>query len=77
MPSRTLKFATDFLALVRMGFWPEMTASSFSTWLTFSFSPAVANLPTPIEMMIFSRRGTAMTFLWPNFCLSSGTTFSL
>ncbi len=31
MPSRSLKFATDFLALVMTAFWPVMVARSLQT----------------------------------------------
>jgi hypothetical protein len=77
IPSRTLKFATDFFAFVRTGFCPAMTASSFSAWLIFSFSPAVAAFPRPIEITIFSMRGTASMFVYPKRCWRAGTTFSL
>jgi hypothetical protein len=33
--------------------------------------------PTPILIVIFSNFGTSMMFLYPNFSLSAGTTFSL
>ena len=61
MPSRSLKVAIDFLALVTIGFWPVIMASSFAAACSFLLS-CVA-LPTPMLTTIFSIRGTSMGLL--------------
>ena len=61
MPSRSLKFATDFLALQTVGFWPLILASSPCALVSF-FASATA-LPTAMLMTIFSSRGTCIGFL--------------
>ncbi len=61
MPSRSLKAAMDFLALVTTGFCPVMAASSAeaeSSSLMFWMAS-----PNPRLMMIFSSRGACMGLL--------------
>src|ERR1700722_1342808 len=77
MPSRTLKAAMDFLALVVTGFWPAMAARSAtrgSMILTF----CVAS-PRPMLMTIFSSLGIAMALVMlsslPSACLISVSYF--
>ena len=60
-PSRTLKFATDFRALVVMGFWPVMAAISLQM---ASISLALFLLsPQPTFTMILSSLGICITLL--------------
>src|SRR5258708_3147302 len=70
IPSRTLKAAMDFLALVITGFcpviWPRSLASG-SMILRF----CVAS-PTPMFTTILCRRGTAMGFAMPSSLASAG-----
>ena len=73
-PSRNLKFAIAFFALVITGFCPTIAVSSaaaVSTALAF----CVAS-PTPILTVIFSNRGTCMVFLYANSCIIEETTTS-
>ena len=61
MPSRSLKLATDFLALVMTAFWPVMVVRSFTTASsTLAFSRASLQ---PTLTTIFSRRGICMVDL--------------
>src|SRR6266705_2947753 len=79
MPSRTLKAAMDFLALVVTGFWPAMaarSATSGSMILTFWVAS-----PRPMLMTIFSSLGIAMALVMlsslPSACLISVSYFCL
>ena len=61
MPSRSLKLATDFLALVMTAFWPVMVVRSLTTASsTLAFSRASLQ---PTLTTIFSRRGICMVDL--------------
>src|SRR6202453_2892146 len=78
MPSRTLKAAMDFLALVVTGFWPVIAARSAtrgSMILTFWVAS-----PRPMLMTIFSSLGIAMALVMlsslPSACLISFSYFS-
>src|SRR6202789_178467 len=78
MPSRTLKAAMDFLALVVTGFWPAMAARSAtrgSMILTFWVAS-----PRHMLMTIFSSLGIAMALVMlrslPSACLISLSYFS-
>ncbi len=70
-PSRTLKVATDFLALVTAGFWPVIFAMS-AVAASMTFLSATAS-PTPMLTVILRIRGTCMVFFSSSFFLSSGT----
>ena len=60
-PSRSLKLAIAFLALVTTGFCPVMAVISITAAsITLAFWVAS---PTPQLTVIFSRRGTCMRFL--------------
>src|SRR5882757_6709372 len=79
IPSRTLKAAMDFLALVVTGFWPAMaarSATSGSMILTFWVAS-----PRPMLMTIFSSLGIAMALVMlsslPSDCLISVSYFCL
>src|SRR6266704_329970 len=79
MPSRTLKAAMDFLALVVTGFWPAIAARSAtrgSMILTFWVAS-----PRPMLMTIFSSLGIAMALVMlsslPSACLISVSYFCL
>src|ERR1700730_17992446 len=64
MPSRTLKAAIDFFALVVTGFWPAMAARSAtrgSMILTFWVAS-----PRPMLMTIFSSFGIAIALVMPS-----------
>ena len=58
MPSRSLKFATDFLARRMLGFWPAIVASC--SWAASSIFESCLASPTPMFRVIFSRRGACM-----------------
>ena len=61
MPSRTLKDATDFLALRTLGAWPAIVAScsvAASSICVFCFAS-----PTPMLRTIFSRVGACIAEL--------------
>src|ERR1700736_4598758 len=79
IPSRTLKAAMDFLALVVTGFWPAMAARSAtrgSMILTFWVAS-----PRPMLMTIFSSLGIAIALVMlsslARACLISVSYFSL
>jgi len=58
-PSRSLKFAIDFLARVTMGFWPVMAwRSAVAKSMIFALSRPS---PTPMLITILFSRGTAHT----------------
>ena len=59
--SRTLKLATDFLALHCTGFWPLIFARSPMA-LSSTLRSASAS-PTPMFSVIFVIRGTAIGFV--------------
>jgi hypothetical protein len=61
MPSRNLKAAIDFLALVITGFCPAICPNSF-TAPSMSLPFCVAS-PSPMFTETFSIFGTAITFL--------------
>ena len=61
MPSRSLKLASDRVARVTSGFWPEIRVMS-STAPSIFFRSWVAS-PTPMFRTIFSRRGIWFGFL--------------
>ena len=61
MPSRSLNWAIDFLALVITGFWPAICSISAAAVSTFFLSWVAS--PTPMLMTILSRRGTSSRFL--------------
>ena len=61
MPSRSLNWAIDFLALVITGFWPAISSISWAAVSTFFLSWVAS--PTPMLMTILSRRGTSIRFL--------------
>ena len=58
MPSRSLKPAIDFFALVISGRWPAMIASC-STASSSAFEFCLAS-PTPMLSVILLRRGSCM-----------------
>ena len=60
MPSRSLKVAIDFRALVITGFCPAMSARSAAAALTFLESATAS--PTPMFSTTFSSRGTCIGF---------------
>ena len=68
LPSRSLKPAMDFLALVISGFWPVMIVRS-RTAPSSSEGCWVAR-PTPMLTTIFSMRGTSMMLARPSASLS-------
>src|SRR5699024_5174659 len=71
IPSLSLKFATDFFALVTTAFCPEMISRSViavSSAFLFSFAS-----PTPMLITIFSSFGTCIIFLYPNFFVIAST----
>src|SRR5699024_1470640 len=71
IPSLTLKFATDFLALQITAFCPEIfSRSAIAESRTFALSFAS---PTPILITILSSFGTSMIFLYPNFLIIAST----
>ena len=74
-PSLSLNWAIDFRAFVTTGFWPAICVSSF-TATSISFPFWVAS-PSPILIDTFSRRGTAITFLYPNSLVRAGIAFVL
>jgi hypothetical protein len=61
MPSRSLNWAIDFLALVMTGFWPAISSISEAAVSTFFLSWVAS--PTPMLRTIFSRRGISSRFL--------------
>ena len=61
IPSRSLKLATDFLALVMMGFWPVMVPRSRTT-LSSTLALSRAS-PQPQFTTILSIRGICITDL--------------
>ena len=61
MPSRSLNWAIDFLALVMTGFWPAIACISAAAASTFFLSWVAS--PTPMLMTILSSRGTSSRFL--------------
>ena len=61
IPSLTLKFATDFLAFVTIGFCPEIVARS-SRAASLALESSLAS-PNPILMTTFSSLGTSITLL--------------
>src|SRR5262245_45050917 len=70
-PSRSLKFAIDFLALVMTGRWPAISCRSAvakSRILAFS-RPS----PTPMLMTTFSSRGTWYGFVNPRSFMTAWT----
>src|SRR5262247_1709015 len=72
IPSRSLKAAIDFFALVTIGFCPEIVIKSLtaeSMILAFWIAS-----PKPMLMTIFSSFGTLIGFLWPNSLASAGAT---
>ena len=71
-PSRSRNPATEVLALVTCGFWPEILAR-LSTATSMSDLSWVA-LPTPMLMTIFSSLGIAILLAIPNFSASSWET---
>ena len=72
MPSRSLKFATLFLAGQSAGFWPVI----FSRSSTTDFCVSLSTMPNAMLTTILERRGTSMGFLKPNFSRRAGTTVS-
>src|SRR5258708_12355798 len=61
LPSRSLKLAMDFLALVMIGFWPvicESSSTAVSRILAFEMAS-----PMPMFRTTFSILGTAIGFL--------------
>ena len=74
-PSRILKPAIAFLALVLTGFCPEIAVMSATAASSFFWSPAAS--PTPMLMTIFSSFGISIGFLYPNSFASSALTASL
>ena len=71
LPSRSLKPAIDFLALVTIGFWPVMMREVGDRALE-QRRPAAVAWPTPMLMTIFSSRGTSMTLPSPSSLLERG-----
>ena len=70
-PSRSLKFATDFLALVTTAFCPVIISRSLiAVSKTFEFSFAS---PTPMLITTLSSFGTCIIFLYSNFFCNAGT----
>src|SRR3989344_3691060 len=70
-PSRSLKEEIDFLALVNLGFWPEIAAKC-----SIAFSSAslfVSDSASPIFNTIFSKKGKERSFFKLNSSLSLGT----
>src|ERR1700751_2282688 len=70
MPSRTLKAAIDFFALVDTGFCPAIavrSATRGSSILGFWVAS-----PRPMFNTLFSRRGTAIGFFRPSSFCSAG-----
>ena len=67
-PSRSLKVAIDFFALVTTGFWPAIARSS-STAESMILGFAMAS-PRPMLMVIFMSRGTCILFLKLNSFIS-------
>src|SRR5262249_32434 len=70
IPSRSLKAAIDFFALVTIGLCPEIVIKSLtaeSMILAFWIAS-----PKPMLMTIFSSFGTLIGFLWPNSLASAG-----
>ena len=65
-PSRTLKVATDLLALLTSGFWPVILVRSPAA-SSMTFLSATAS-PTPMLTVILVMRGTCMLFLSPRSC---------
>ena len=61
MPSRSLNWAIDFLALVITAFWPAMACISSAAASTFFLSWVAS--PTPMLITILSSRGTWSRFL--------------
>ena len=59
LPSRSLKLAIDFLALVITGFWPAMVVRSLTAPSRSDGWPTAS--PTPMLITIFSSRGTCIT----------------
>src|SRR5689334_11949553 len=74
-PSRSLKFAIDFLARVTIGFCPVIACkSAVAKSMIFALSRPS---PTPMLITILSRRGTDHTFAYPRSFMSAGTTVAL
>src|SRR5579859_251636 len=71
-PSRSLKVAMLFLALVMTGFCPAIFVRS-STAPSSAFALSNAS-PTPMLRTTFVMRGTCITFVYSNSCMSCGTT---
>ncbi len=61
IPWRILKVETETLARVVRGFWPVMTASSFSAASSSLMSREAS--PTPMLTVIFLSFGACMTLL--------------
>src|SRR3954471_13484102 len=70
MPSRSLKFATDFLARRMLGFWPAIVASC--SCAASSIFESCFDSPTPMFSVILSRRGACMEDEWPKRSISAG-----
>src|SRR5215510_13411345 len=70
-PSRSLKFAIDFLARVTTGFWPEISCrSAVAKSITLAFSRPS---PTPMLMTTFSSRGTWNGLVYPRSFITAWT----
>ena len=67
LPSRSLKLAIDWRALVITGFWPAIVVRSFTAPSSSDGCPTAA--PTPMLITIFSSRGTCMTLARPSCSL--------
>ncbi len=72
MPSRSLKAAIDFLALVTTGFWPAIAPNSFTAPSMSLLLPEAS--PKPILIDTFSIFGTAIGFLYPKSFVIAGIT---
>src|SRR5882724_1459563 len=71
-PSRSLKFAIDFLAFVTIGRWPEISCrSAVAKSSTLAFSRPS---PTPMLMTTFSSRGTWYGLENPRSFMTAWTT---
>ena len=61
MPSRSLKVAIDFLALLMTGFWPAIIIRS--SWADLIFLVSATASPTPMFSTILSSRGICMSLV--------------
>ena len=71
-PSLNLKLATDFLALVLIGCWPEINLRS-SMAFSITFLSFIASDPKPMFKVTYEILGTAMGDLSPSSVIKDGT----